>query len=295
MHVAAVSTLVCPIDGAALATAGATLRCGHGHAFDRAREGYVNLLVVQHKASRDPGDSKAMVAARRRVLDSGIYAPIADAVFACVGGLVGARVRGAPPFRVLDAGCGEGYTLARLSADAAASADPAHIELAGIDVSKWAVRAAAKRGSPDGGPLPVAFAVANNRHLPFAAASLDLILAMFGFAVWEGFAPAQPVGARVLLVDPGPAHLIELREIIYPAVTRSPPPSLERAAAAGYTLESEQTLTFPAHLPDAAAIADLLAMTPHAHRMTDSGRAALAHVTRLAVTCNVVLRCLRKT
>jgi len=43
------------------------------HSFDIASQGYANLLPVQHKRSRDPGDSKEMVAARRRFLTAGFY------------------------------------------------------------------------------------------------------------------------------------------------------------------------------------------------------------------------------
>lgn len=38
------------------------------------------MLPVQNKRSRDPGDSKEMVAARRRFLNAGFYQPIAAAV-----------------------------------------------------------------------------------------------------------------------------------------------------------------------------------------------------------------------
>ena len=82
MHVTAAANLACPIDALPLATDGTVLRCPAGHCFDRAREGYCNLLVVQHKASLDPGDSREMVAARHRFLNAGHYAPVADAVFA---------------------------------------------------------------------------------------------------------------------------------------------------------------------------------------------------------------------
>ena len=53
------------------------LACSNRHSFDRARQGYYNLLPVQHKNSRDPGDNQAMVEARRRFLDGGHYAPLA--------------------------------------------------------------------------------------------------------------------------------------------------------------------------------------------------------------------------
>ncbi|GAB2779113.1 hypothetical protein GCM10027040_01370 [Halomonas shantousis] len=37
-------------------------------------------MPVQNKRSRDPDDSKAMVAARQRFLNAGHYRPIAEAV-----------------------------------------------------------------------------------------------------------------------------------------------------------------------------------------------------------------------
>ena len=69
--------LACPLDGEPLYLEGNTWRCAARHAFDVARQGYVNLLPVQHKNSRDPGDNQAMVEARRDFLDAGHYAPVA--------------------------------------------------------------------------------------------------------------------------------------------------------------------------------------------------------------------------
>lgn len=43
-----------------------------------AKEGYVNLLPVQHKRSRDPGDSAEMMQARRAFLDAGHYQPLRE-------------------------------------------------------------------------------------------------------------------------------------------------------------------------------------------------------------------------
>lgn len=269
--------LVCPICAMPLAAVEGALRCGRGHSFDRAREGYYNLLAVQHKASRDPGDSREMVAARRRILDAGLYAPIAARTCEIVATITdGARC-------ILDAGCGEGYYL-----DALARSLPGALQCAGIDISKWAVRAAAKRNRQ------AFWAVASNRHLPFATGSVDLVLSMFGFPLWDAFAAVQPPDGRVLLVDPGPGHLIELRRIIYPVVTPTEPPSLDAAQRAGYRLADEQSLQFKVELSSAAQIADLLAMTPHDHRAPVAGRAALAKLDRLTVTADVVFRVLRR-
>ena len=128
MQIAAATNLACPIDALALAAEGAALRCSNGHCFDRAREGYWNLLLVQHKASRDPGDGKDMVAARRRILDADHFAPIAGGVFAVLSKLA-SEAGEASPLTVVDAGCGEGYYLDRLSQLVAASAAPAKLNI----------------------------------------------------------------------------------------------------------------------------------------------------------------------
>ena len=61
--------LRCPMDQQALREDGGRLCCDNGHSFDIARQGYVNLLGARDKRSRDPGDSKAMVSARRDFLE----------------------------------------------------------------------------------------------------------------------------------------------------------------------------------------------------------------------------------
>ncbi len=285
-------TLVCPIDGTPLRPRdGATLACGtlvcdRRHSFDRSREGYYNLLVVQHKASLDPGDSKAMVAARRRVLESGIYAPIADRVAETVATIARASQRESD-FCVLDAGCGEGYYLQQIERRLAAESG-LRCNLAGVDISKWAVQRAAKRTHG------CFWAVATNRHLPFAAGSVDLIVCMFGFAVWDGFAAVQPPGGYVLMVDPGPDHLIELRSIIYPNVRRNEiAPVALAPTRAGYELEEERRTQFQVELYIRAQISDLLTMTPHDHRAPIAGRVVLAQHDTLRVTVDVVLRLMR--
>ena len=68
------SYFICPVcaekHGAAapaLNREGAMLRCEKGHSFDISSKGYVNLLLSQHKNTKDPGDSKAAVPFERSV------------------------------------------------------------------------------------------------------------------------------------------------------------------------------------------------------------------------------------
>jgi 23S rRNA (guanine745-N1)-methyltransferase len=66
----------CPLCHAPPTRSGNSYLCPQRHQFDQAKEGYVNLLPVQHKRSRDPGDSAEMMQARRAFLDAGHYQPL---------------------------------------------------------------------------------------------------------------------------------------------------------------------------------------------------------------------------
>ncbi|MGZ3712913.1 MAG: putative RNA methyltransferase, partial [Bdellovibrionota bacterium] len=60
----------------------------------------------------------------------------------------------------------------------------------------------------------------------------------------------------------------------------------------GYQLESEEKISFSVALKNAEQIQDLLAMTPHAFRIAQEGREALAKLQHLTVTAEVVFRVL---
>ena len=98
--------LCCPLDGLPLSFEAPSWRCPSGHCFDTASQGYINLLPVQNKRSRDPGDSKEMDAARRRFLATGAYQPIAAAIAEAV---LDGTAEEAATLHCLDAGCGEGH------------------------------------------------------------------------------------------------------------------------------------------------------------------------------------------
>ena len=73
MSITPFQALACPLEGTPLLRNGPAWRCASGHHFDVASQNYTNLLPVQKKRSLDPGDSKEMVAARRRFLNTGHY------------------------------------------------------------------------------------------------------------------------------------------------------------------------------------------------------------------------------
>ena len=133
-----VELLRCPHCGGALSLDAATARCATGHAFDVARQGYLNLLPGD--ARTGTADTTAMVRARAAFLDAGHYGPlvgaVADAAVAAVsdGGPAAAARFGA----VLDVGAGTGHYLATVL-----EALPEWRGIA-LDVSKHALRVAAR-------------------------------------------------------------------------------------------------------------------------------------------------------
>lgn len=274
MPVTPFQALACPLDGDPLTQTGTAWCCPAGHNFDIARQGYTHLLPVQNKRSRNPGDSKEMVAARRNFLNGGFYQPIADAVNRAVL----ADAPGEGMLSCLDAGCGEGYYLRQL---AAAAGERQTLELLGVDISKWAVLAAAKQ---DKRP---AWVVGTNARLPVLPGSVDRVLCLFGFPVYSEFARVLKPGGQLLQVDAGPWHLRELREIIYP--TLKPEKNEDVVAPEGFTTLEATTARFPLELTSQEQISDLLAMTPHLYRASAEGIERASALDSLAVTVDVRL------
>lgn len=259
------SLFSCPLCGGALAAEEQSCRCPNGHSFDRAKEGYVNLLPANQMHSKAPGDDKAMAAARTRFLDGGWYSPLCEKL--CK--LVKERTEDRPI--VLDAGCGEGYYTAALARAAQALGGRA----AGVDLSKPSVKKAAKR-------CPGAeIAVASVYHLPVADGTIDLLVNCFSPLAAEEFARVVRPGGRFAYVVPGPRHLWELKKVLYD----SPYENGEAAAVyPGFVYEDILPVETVFTLPDGGSIMDLFSMTPYAWKTPKSGVDRLERLDHLDVT-----------
>lgn len=293
MKTQAFEQLACPIDGLALEKQDKQLLCANKHCFDIAKQGYSNLLPVQYKRSKQPGDSKEMVDARQRFLNSGIYQPISHAVNECI---LEHQMRRSQSelsesdlsefnFAVLDAGCGEGYYLQQLKMAGIESSHQGTLSLLGIDIAKPAILAAAKREKND-----ISWSVASNRNLPIAAQSIDIILCMFGFPVFEQFQKVLKANGAILLVESGPHHLVELREKIYDEVRISDVPIHQKALELGFQIQEYKELRYQSSVLTEEQLHDLLIMTPHFYKAPAAKKADIATLKDLTLTIDVRLR-----
>lgn len=226
----------CPHCAEQLASDPATLRCRNGHAFDLAREGYVNLLPSGRLKGAAAGDDEAMVRARRMVFDAGLYAPI-------IGQVAAAAARYAST-AVLDAGCGEGAYLAAVTA--ASGADGW-----GIDISKPAIKLAARRHRSHH------YAVASSFVLPFADCSFDAVVNVFSPRDFGEMTRVLRPDGVAIVVTPGVCHLAELKSTVYEQA-REHHDEIEHPEA----VIDRRDVTFEIALVDAELRLALLQMTP---------------------------------
>ena len=249
-----------------------TWACVNNHLFDIAREGYVNLLPSNRKSSVQPGDSPAMLAARRRIHDAGFYQPLADAI-------TDALSRGLEAENVLDLGCGEGFYCLALQ-----RALP-WAQVYGVDIAKPAVRLAAKKHGR------CRFAVASAYGLPLSDSSVDVALRVFAPSDDTELRRVLASGGFYLEVSPAPRHLWELRENLY----HTPRPHVAaREEIAGMQLRRSYELSYPIALVQ-PALADLIAMTPFAHRGNRDMRQRMETLERLSITMMFSLRLFEKS
>ena len=237
-----------------------------GHSFDRGKAGYVNLLPPG-KLGALVGDSAPMLAARRRFLDAGYYSFLANALV-----LTARRSGDGHSPRILDVGCGEGYYTHRVATGLTAT------EVVGTDVSKAAIQLMARRY-----PEIQAVVADTNRLLPVQSHSIDLLINIFAPRNPAEFNRVLSPRGRLLIVVPGPNHLAAVREAL-PLLSMQPGKQAEvaRQLAPSFRLLTTEHLEHTLQL-DAAAVADVVAMTPNARHVTVESPTAVTTMAQFAI------------
>lgn len=225
MRAEIVAYLRCPVCDDHLATAGQAVRCGRGHSYDLARQGYLHLGPGRAVPA---GDTADMVAARTAFLAEGQYDFLSAA-------LARAAVEASPagPGRlVIDVGAGTGHHLA-----AVLDASPTAVGLA-LDSSKPALRRAARAHERAGAVLCDIW-----DRIPVADDAASVLLNVFAPRNGAEFARVLRGDGTLLVVTPAPDHLVELVSSL--DLLRVDPRKPERLTAGlgeAFTLVGQETV-----------------------------------------------------
>jgi len=268
------SCYLCPLCAAPLPLKPSTKSyiCENNHHFDLAKEGYLNLLPVQHKRSGEPGDSKQMMQARREFLEAGYYEPVAKTV--------AMMVKTSQPTHLLDIGCGEGYYSRKIAAHCSNL-----MMLHGVDIAKFAIRAAAQKQAN------ARFIVASSNRLPYADQYFDFVLRVFAPSNDDELRRILKPSGLLLTVTPGPRHLWQLKELIYAEVREH---ALENVVPQGFERIDSQRVSYKI-APNPQQRIALLQMTPFAWRANESVRQAIKDAEQLDIETDFILTLAIKT
>lgn len=253
--------LMCPICREALHLDGKTWQCAHRHSYDQAKQGYVNLHVVQHKHSKNPGDTPDAVAARRRFLSSDAYQPLQQAVSELLQSISAKSV--------LDIGCGEGYYT-----QAMADVVP---QVVAVDIAKSAVQTAAKQSQQskeNNKAQNITWVVGTGAVLPVLDQSMNVCSSLFSPLPKMEMLRVLKEQGYLIIVTPAPQHLFAMREALFDEVKAHEPDKFLAQMSPEFSLVSQQIITTDLNL-DQQQLKDLIAMTPYAWKAKADKRQAL--------------------
>ncbi|MBS9779229.1 MAG: methyltransferase domain-containing protein [Moraxellaceae bacterium] len=293
----------CPICQSPLITNNKTWQCdgsnnpkNSNHSFDVARQGYINLLPVQQKKSKTPGDSQASILAREHFLQSNFYQPLQNLICQLINKNLSKTVvdkmtkcykenerrcinNTSSEFDTvaqsqfvhanwLDVGCGEGYYSHAI----------ANIEkidnLIAIDISKSAVQQLAKntdkkylwKNSENKSNNTIYPLVASASQLPLADNSVQGISSIFSPIFAEELARVLTPQGILVLAKPDKNHLASMRQGLFDTVkAHNSDKFIKQLEKVGFHLIEQKTVKNQFTL-NGEQLADLLTMTPYSYR-----------------------------
>jgi 23S rRNA (guanine745-N1)-methyltransferase len=261
----------CPLCQHNLLLTDKSYTCENNHSFDQAKQGYVNLLPVQAKRSKEPGDNKSMVQARRAFLDKGFYQPLVDTMLALYQKYADINKS------VFDAGCGEGFYTHQHKT--------INNSVYGVDIAKETIKIAAKRYSE------CHFSVATLSNLPFNNDSFGWLYSVYAPILETEFTRILEPNGYLLTVTPAEQHLYELKSLIYQQVNKH---DVSKKPIEKLTLIHEQQLNYPMNFTESNDILNLLAMTPFAFKATPELIEHLSKLSEFTCQADFILRLYQK-
>lgn len=265
---------ICPKCSGKLSISDKRAVCELGHSYDEAREGYYNLTLSSKGGSH--GDNKDMILARRAFLSAGHYEPLAVRIAELTLEYT------APLATVLDAGLGEGYytdIIERSLYDRDGDS-----RVFGFDISKDAVRSAAKRNSRIG------LAVSGSYHMPIADGSIDTLINTFSPLALDETYRALRTGGIFIMAIPEEEHLFGLKAAIYEQPYKN---KVAEYGLSGFDLIHTERVRYPLDLRG-DDVKSLFMMTPYAYRTKQSDKEKILSLEHLVTDADFRIFVYRK-
>ena len=263
--------LMCPVCRENLNLMDKTWRCVNNHSYDVAKQGYVNLHVVQHKHSKNPGDTPDSVQARRAFLSKNFYQPLQKAVVEKIHDL---RIE-----NLLDIGCGEGYYTNAMQGEV--------LQCVGVDIAKNAVQVAAKLNKN------ITWVVGTGATLPVMDNSIDMCTSLFSPIPQQEILRVLKPEGYLLVVTPAKDHLLAMREALFEEVNPHEPSKFVDQLSEYFELVNEQIVDAPMALSQ-QDLQNLIAMTPYAYKAKPERRLALESQISLSLNAQFQIYLFKK-
>ena len=264
--------IICPVCSESLTEKEKSYICKNGHCFDKAKEGYVNLLIGKHKSGSEIGDNKDMAQNRREFLSKGYFDALVRGIIRYINEL------SFPRTDIADICCGEGYYGHRIK-------EEIDCNMVGFDISKEMVRLASKRKNG------ITYFVGNLSKIPLRDSSIDVALHLFAPFHEKEFSRIIRDDGYIISVVAGENHLIELKNILYdtPYKNDEAPPKTEHL-----TLTEKRRITAQVHLETNEDIMALFRMTPYYYHTKDEDKLKLSDIDGMDITTDFVMFIYRK-
>jgi len=266
------TNIQCPYCQNELSKENRSYKCVNNHNFDLSKQGYLNLLPVNKKKSKSPGDNDMMVKARREFLEKGFYDPLIKKIKEIINKEL---TFSSKQITVLDSGCGEGY----YSEKALNNIEGVETTVLGTDISKYAVKNAAGKYKDN------FYFVSSIYNLPIKTDSLELVLSVFSPNDSKEFGRVLSKDGYLIVVSPGENHMKQLAELIYDSFRPHVYNIVEKIGDTFSHLVTKRK-TFEIEITDSETLVQLLKMTPYYWNTSEEGMGKIESCKSITIVCD---------